>query len=89
MIVPELATCLVLVDPAFRAPAGGYIVACPTFYEHGFGVLSHRFLCSLLQSYGLEVHHLIPLGILHMPAIVTLCKAFIGIELHLNLWSYF
>jgi hypothetical protein len=29
------------------------------------------------------------LGILHMAAFVTLCEAFIGIEHHLNLWSYF
>jgi hypothetical protein len=34
---------------------------------------SHRFLRSLLQFYGLELHHLTPSGILHMEAIVTLC----------------
>jgi hypothetical protein len=43
MIVAELATCLLLVDPAFPAPVGGggYVVACATFYERGFSVLSH------------------------------------------------
>jgi hypothetical protein len=52
-------------------------------------VPSHRFLHSLLQSYGLELHHLTPSGILHMVAFVTLCKAYIGIEPHLNLQSHF
>jgi hypothetical protein len=32
---------------------------------------------------------LTPSGILHMAAFVTLCEAFIGIEPHFNLWSYF
>jgi hypothetical protein len=42
---------------------GGYIVACAAFYEQGFGVPSHRFLHSLLWSYGLGLHHLTPLRI--------------------------
>jgi hypothetical protein len=49
----------------------------------------HRFLCLLLQFYGLELHHLTPLGILHIAAFVTLCKAYMGIEPHFNLWNYF
>jgi hypothetical protein len=52
-------------------------------------VLSHRFLCSLLRSYGLEFHHLTHSGILHMVAIGALCEAYIGIEPPLNLWSHF
>jgi hypothetical protein len=50
---------------------------------------SHRFLHSLLQFYGLELHHLTPSGILHIAAFVTLCEAFMGIEPHLDLWNYF
>jgi hypothetical protein len=49
----------------------------------------HRFLCSLLQFYDLEPHHLTPSGILHMAAFVTLCKAYMGIDPHFNLWNYF
>jgi hypothetical protein len=43
MIVAELATCLLPVDPAFPAPVGGggYIVACATFYKRGCIVPSH------------------------------------------------
>jgi hypothetical protein len=85
----ELATCSLPVDPAYLAPVGGYIVVCPAFYERGFGVPSHRFLYSLLRSYGLALHHLTPSGILHMAAFMTLCEAFMGIEPHLDLWSYF
>jgi hypothetical protein len=89
MIAVEFATCLVLVDLVSAAPAGGYVMACAGFYEQGFGVPSHQFLHSLLQSYGLELHHLTTLGILHMAAFVTLCEAFIGIEPHFNMWRYF
>jgi hypothetical protein len=49
----------------------------------------HRFLYSLLQLYGLEVHQLTPSGILHIAAFVTLCEAYMGIEPHFNLWNYF
>jgi hypothetical protein len=56
---------------------------CYLSCAHGFGVPSHRFLCSLLRSYGLELHHLTPLGILYMAAFMTLCEAY------MNLWSHF
>jgi hypothetical protein len=58
-------------------------MACMAFYERGFGVPSHRFICSLLQFYGLELHRLAPSGILHMAALVTLHEAYMGIEPHL------
>jgi hypothetical protein len=47
----EIATCRVPKDPASPIQAGGwggYIVACVTFNERGFGVPSHHLLCSLL-----------------------------------------
>jgi hypothetical protein len=64
-------------------------VACATFYERGFSVPSHPFLYSLLQFYGLELHHLTLSRILHIAAFVTLCEAYMGIEPHFNLWNYF
>jgi hypothetical protein len=60
-----------------------------TFYEWGFGVPSQQFLCSLLQFYGLELHHLTPSGILQMAAFVTLCEAYIAIDSHFDMWNYF
>jgi hypothetical protein len=89
MTAMEFATCLVPLDPSSPAPARGYIVACAAFYEWAFVAPPHRFLRSLLRSYDLELHHLTPSRILHMAAFVTLCEAFIGIELHFSLWSYF
>jgi hypothetical protein len=89
IIAAEFATCLVLAGSVSSALAEGFIVVCVAFYEWGFGLPSHRFLCSLLRSYGLELHHLTPSRVLHMAAFVTLCEADIGIEPPLNLWSHF
>jgi hypothetical protein len=89
MTATELATCHVPEDHAYPALAWGYVMACSTFYERGFGVPSHQFLRYLLWSYGLELHHLTPSGILHMATFVTMCEAYIGIVPYFNLWSYF
>jgi hypothetical protein len=89
MTATELATCRVPEDPVSPVPMGGYIVVCATFYEQGFSAQSHRFLCSLLQFYGLELHHLTPSRILHMATFMTLCEAYMGIEPHFNLLNYF
>jgi hypothetical protein len=68
---------------------GVYVVAGSASYERGFGAPLHRFLLLLLQFYGLELHHLTPLGFLHIVAFITLCEAYIGTEPHFNLWNYF
>jgi hypothetical protein len=52
-------------------------------------VPSHQFLRLLLQFYGLELHHWTPSVILHIAAFMILCEAYLGIELHFNLWNYF
>jgi hypothetical protein len=64
-------------------------MACSAFYERGFGAPPQRFLCSLLQFYGLELHHLTPSLILHIVAFIPLCEAYMGIEPHFDLWNYF
>jgi hypothetical protein len=64
-------------------------MACMAFYERGFSAPPHQFLYSLLWSYGLELHHWTPSGILYMASFVNLCEAIIGIELRFNQWSYF
>jgi hypothetical protein len=75
MMVAELVTCHMTEDPASPIQVRRYIMACAAFYGRGFGAPSHRFLCSLLQFYSLELHHLTSLRILHMVAFVTLCEA--------------
>jgi hypothetical protein len=88
MTAADLATCHVPEDLSSPMPTGGYIMPCVAFYKWGFGVPSHQFLHSVLQFYCLELYHLTPSGILHMAAFVSLCEAYLGIELHLNLWNY-
>jgi hypothetical protein len=61
------------------------MVTFVAFYGQGFGMPSHQFLRSLLQYYGLERHHLTPLGILHIVAFVTLCEAYMWIGPHFDL----
>jgi hypothetical protein len=41
MMVADLATCHVPKDPTSPILAGGYVVACATFYERGFDVPLH------------------------------------------------
>jgi hypothetical protein len=80
MMTAEFDISLVPAGSVSPAPAEWFIVVCVAFFEQGFGLSSHRFLRSLLRSYGLELHHLTPLGIMHMAAFMTLCEAYIGIE---------
>jgi hypothetical protein len=89
MTAVELVTYHVPKDPASRVPAGRYVVASTAFYMWGFIVPSYWFLRSLLQFYDLELHHLTPLEILHIAALVTLYEAYLGIEAHFNLWNHF
>jgi hypothetical protein len=46
-------------------------------------------LRSLLRYYGLELHHLMPSGVLHIIVFVTLCEAYLGVDPNLDLWKYF
>jgi hypothetical protein len=89
MTAVELATCLVPAGHESLAPMEWFVVVCAAFYEWGFGLPSHQFLFSLLRSYDPELHHLTPLGILHMASFVTLCEACIGIEPPMNPWCHF
>jgi hypothetical protein len=89
MPVAELKAYRVLMDPALPTPVEGYVVSFMTFYERGFSVPPHPFPCSLLQYYGLELHHLTPSGGRHIVVFVTLCEAYLGVNPDLDLWKYF
>jgi hypothetical protein len=47
MMAVELVTCRIPEDTASLIQAGGYIMACTTFYEWGFGLLAHRCCSSM------------------------------------------
>jgi hypothetical protein len=80
MMVAELTACRVPEDLAFPTPAEGYVVSFVAFCEWGFGTPSHRFLCSLLQYYGLELHNQTPSGILHIATFMALCEAYLRVD---------
>jgi hypothetical protein len=75
--------------PTFPAPAEVYVVSFMVFYEQGFGMPPHWFLHSLLRYYSLELHHLTPLGVLHIAVFMTLCEAYLRTDPKLDLWKYF
>jgi hypothetical protein len=89
MTVAELMACRVLGDPAFPTPTEAYVVSFVAFYEQEFHRPSHRFLRSMLQYYGLELHMLTPSGVLHIAAFITLCEAYPRVDPELDLWHYF
>jgi hypothetical protein len=93
MTAAELATYCVPEDPA-SPPLVGDTFRHAQLSMSGDLMCHHinlhmEFLHSLLQSYDLGLHQLTPSRILHMAAFVTLCEAYVGIEPHINLWSYF
>jgi hypothetical protein len=80
MTAVELIACHVPADPTLSVPVGGYVVSFVAFYERGFNTPPHRFLCSLLWYYDLELCPLTPSEVLHIVAFVTLCEAYLGID---------
>jgi hypothetical protein len=67
-------------------PPSGYRVMFLSFLLRGLSLPAHEFLCGLLFVYGVRLHQLTPNSILHIAYFVTLCKSFLGIELHFFLW---
>jgi hypothetical protein len=55
--------------------------------DSGCSSLIHVWAPPLL--YGLELHHLNLNGIQHIAGFITLCKGFLGMESHYELWMYF
>ena len=57
-----------------------------SFYEKGFALPAGAFFRGLLFFYDLEVTHLKLNSIAQIATFIHLCKAFLGITLHFNLW---
>lgn len=62
------------------------VVSFLAFHKRGLGYPAHWFLCRLLNDWGLEHQHVNPNGVLHIAGFVTLCQAFLGMELHADLF---
>jgi hypothetical protein len=58
------------------------------FLFHGLSLPAHEFLRGLLFVYGVQLHQLMPISLLHTACFVTLSEAFLGIDPHWILWKY-
>ena len=73
----------------FRNPRDGELVVFEDFYRMGFRILAHPFLRKLVPYYEISLVHLNPNSILHLAIFINVCEAYLGIELHFNLFRYF
>jgi len=80
----------------WRAPEGesypdrrtGEIVVFEDFFKRGFGIPVHPFLQGLLLYYEIEICNLQPNSILLVSTFIHLCKAYVGITPHFDLFRY-
>ena len=80
---------LVLGHEDAPAPLDGYVICFAPFHERGLTVPPHPFFRGLLHHYQIELQHLNPNGIQHIMAFIVMCKGYLGIEPHFELWRYF
>ena len=64
------------------------VVSFLAFHERGLGYPVHWFLCGLLNEWGLELQQLNPTRVLHIASFVIVCKAFLGMEPHVDLFRW-
>jgi hypothetical protein len=69
-------------------PPLGYVVSFIPFHERGFGVPASRFMRALLHYYGVELHNFNPNSIAQAAIFVAVCKGFLGIDPHWDLWTH-
>jgi hypothetical protein len=67
-------------------PRDGFRVMFLSFLLRGLSLPAHEFLCGLLFVYGVQLHQLTPISILHIACFITLCESFLGIDPHFLLW---
>jgi hypothetical protein len=65
------------------------VVSFVAFHECGFSVPAARFIRGVLFAYRLQLQHLNPNGIQQMAAFEAMCKGYLGIGTHWNLFQYF
>jgi hypothetical protein len=69
-------------------PPRGYVVSFIPFHERGFGVPASRFMRALLHHYGVELHNFNPNSIAQAAIFAAVCKGFLGIDPHWDLWTH-
>jgi hypothetical protein len=69
-------------------PSEGYAVSFIAFHERGLGMPSSRFMRALLHYYKVELHHLSPNSISQAAIFAVVCKGYLGMKPHWNLWLH-
>ena len=64
----------------------GEIEAFAPYFEWGLGLPCSVFFSGLLHYYRIQLHHLTPNSFVHISVFVHLCKPFLGIEPHFELF---
>ncbi|KAE8811443.1 hypothetical protein D1007_11828 [Hordeum vulgare] len=87
-LLPSASQVLVRLprSEASSAPVPGEVVVFAEHFYWGFGLPASSFFVEWLQFFGLQPHHLTPNAILQLAAFVVLCKGFVGIKPHVDLW---
>ena len=70
-------------------PKENEVVSFVPFHLLGFGLSAHPLLRWLPYYYGLRLHDLTLEGILHLSVFIMLCKGFLVIPAHYDLWQIF
>jgi hypothetical protein len=68
-------------------PPPGYVVSFTPFHERGFGMPACRFMRALPHYYGVELHNFNPNSIAQAAIFMAVCKEFLGIDPHWDLWT--
>ena len=83
----EVAHWRALGREEFPQPQPSEVVSFLAFHEHGLGYRAHWVQRRLLNEWGLELQHLNPTRVLHIVGFVTVCEAFLGMELHVDFFQ--
>src|SRR4051812_44615408 len=73
-------------DEVTPRPPAGFRVMFVAFVLWGLSLPVHYFLRGLLFFYGIQLHHLSPISILHIACFITFCECWLGIEPHFGLF---
>jgi hypothetical protein len=69
-------------------PLPGYVLSFVSFHERGFEVPASRFMRALLHYYRVELHNFNPNSIAQVAIFAAVCKGFLGIDPHWDLWTH-
>jgi len=71
------------------SPSPDQSVLFVSFVRAGLCYPPSDFLLELLESYGIQIHHLTPNGVLFLSAFAHFCEVYVGIPPYLLLFHYF